>query len=206
MSPISSTHPPASPSSPLWTDAQRQALFETWFSHVCEAHHLAPSTLRLASADASFRRYLRVDGNPQSSAPSWIIMDAPPALENCKPFVQVAECMTSAGLKVPQVLAWDEANGFMLLTDLGSQTMKQVIQPGDAPPLQLYLDAVETLIQWQLASRPGVLPPYDQALLMREMELYPQWYVGEHRKFTLDAAQRKTLDDAFAKIVANNLS
>jgi hypothetical protein len=190
----------------LWTDPHRQALFETWFAQVGAAHHLLPGTLRLASADASFRRYLRVDGSPISSSPSWIIMDAPPQLENCKPFVQVAKLMASAGLKVPQVLAWDEANGFMLLTDLGALTMKQVIQPGDAPPLSLYLDAVETLIQWQLASREGVLPPYDQALLMREMELYPQWYVGEHRQFTLDATQRKTLDDAFAKIVANNLS
>ena len=206
MSPTSSPHPQTPPSSPLWTDPHRQALFETWFAQVGAAHHLLPGTLCLASADASFRRYLRVDGSPISSSPSWIIMDAPPKLENCKPFVQVAELMASAGLKVPQVLAWDEANGFMLLTDLGAQTMKQVIQPGDAPPLSLYLDAMETLIQWQLASREGVLPPYDQALLMREMELYPQWYVGEHRQFTLDAAQRKTLDDAFAKIVANNLS
>ena len=206
MSPTSTTHPQTPPSSPLWTDSHRQALFETWFAQVGAAHHLLPDTLRLASADASFRRYLRVDGKPLSSSPSWIIMDAPPQLENCKPFVRVAELMASAGLKVPQVLAWDEANGFMLLTDLGAQTMKQVIQPGAAPPLSLYLDAVETLIQWQLASREGVLPPYDQALLMRELELYPQWYVGEHRQFTLDAAQRKTLDDAFAKIVVNNLS
>ena len=206
MSPISSTDPLTSPSSPLWADPHRQNLFETWFLPVCETYHLASSTLRLASADASFRRYLRVDGNPLSSSPSWIIMDAPPQLENCEPFVKVAELMATAGLKVPDVMAWDETHGFMLLTDLGTQTMKQVIQPGDAPPLNLYLDAVETLIQWQLASREGVLPPYDQVLLMREMELYPQWYVGEHRKFALDAAQRKILDDAFAKIVANNLS
>lgn len=104
-------------------------------------------------------------------------------------------------MKVPQILNWDEANGFMLLTDLGAQTMMQVIQPDAAPPLPLYLEAVDTLIQWQLASTEGVLPPYDAALLTRELELFPHWYIGEHRKFTLDAAQRKTLDSAFAAII-----
>lgn len=196
----------ASPDSSLWADPQRQALFETWFATVQDAHRLDPATVRLASADASFRRYLRVDAGALGASRTLIIMDAPPQLENCKPFVQVAELMSRAGLRVPQVLAWDEAHGFMLLTDLGAQTMKQVIQPDSAPPLNLYLDAVETLIQWQLASREGVLPPYDSALLMREMELFPQWYIAEHRQMALDAAQRQTLDKAFAAIVANNLA
>jgi len=94
----------------------------------------------------------------------------------------------------------------MLLTDLGNQTMMQVINPAEPPPLALYLDAVETLVQWQKSSREGVLPPYDRALLLRELELFPQWYVAEHRKVTLDATQRKVLDDAFEKIIASNLS
>jgi len=65
---------------------------------------------------------------------------------------------------VPKILAWDEADGFMLLTDLGTLTMMQTIDPAK-PPLDLYLRAVDTLVQWQLASAPGVLPPYDEALL-----------------------------------------
>jgi aminoglycoside/choline kinase family phosphotransferase len=133
-------------------------------------------------------------------------MDAPPELENCKPFVQVAQLMAQAGIKVPEVLAWDEANGFMLLTDLGANTLMQVIIPQAAPPLGHYLDAVEALVQWQLASREGVLPVYDQPTLLRELELFPNWYVAQHRQFTLDASQRKVLDEAFAKIVANNLA
>jgi aminoglycoside/choline kinase family phosphotransferase len=133
-------------------------------------------------------------------------MDAPPERENCKPFVHVAQLMAQAGLTVPEVLAWDEANGFMLLTDLGANTLMQVINPQEPPPLGHYLDAVEVLVQWQLASTEGVLPVYDQTTLLQELELFPHWYVGEHRQFTLDATQRKILDDAFAKIVANNLS
>jgi aminoglycoside/choline kinase family phosphotransferase len=206
MSPIANTHPSGSPNLPLWTDLDRQASFDIWITSVQDAHHLDLTSVRLASADASFRRYLRIDTAPPGPARSLIIMDAPPDLENCEPFAQVADLMAQAGLRVPDILAWDQPQGFMLLTDLGTHTLKQVIHPDAAPPLDLYLEAVETLIQWQLASREGVLPVYDAPLLLREMELFPQWYIAAHRQVTLDATQRKTLDDAFAKIVANNLA
>jgi len=206
MSPIANTHPPGSSNLPLWTDPDRQASFDIWIASVRDAHQLDLASVRLASADASFRRYLRIDTAPPGPARSLIIMDAPPDLENCEPFARVADLMAQAGLRGPDVLAWDQVHGFMLLTDLGAQTLKQVIRPGEPPPLNLYLDAVETLIQWQRASREGVLPAYDAPLLLREMELFPQWYIAAHRQVTLDVAQRKTLDDAFAKIVANNLA
>ncbi len=195
------SHTPA-PSAVIWSDPERQSRFETWFAALQEAHGLQAETLRLASADASFRRYLRVQ-SPQGSG---IIMDAPPDKENCHPFVHVANLMQAAGLLVPQVLAWDEAHGFMLLSDLGRQTMMQVIDPAAPPPLDLYLQATDALVQWQLASRPGQLPPYDEALLRRELELFPQWYLTAHRKVNIDAAMRKTLDEAFAHIVRNNLA
>jgi hypothetical protein len=201
MSPTSTPSTTAD-SSPVWADPQRESLFEAWFSQVQPAHQLVRATLRLASADASFRRYLRVD----AADASLVIMDAPPAKEDCRPFAQVARLMAQAGLKAPQVLAWDEAHGFMLLTDLGAQTMMQVIDPQAPPPLPLYLEAVDTLVQWQLASAEGVLPPYDRALLLRELELFPQWYIGEYRQVTLSPAQRKTLDDAFACIMDHNLA
>jgi N-acetylmuramate 1-kinase len=204
---MSPTTPIGAPSAsaigtPTWSDPQREALFEAWFASLQGSHQLARESLHVASADASFRRYLRVD----TPIGSLVIMDAPPAKEDCKPFVHVAKLMAEAGLRAPQVLAWDEANGFMLLTDLGAQTMMQVIDPKAPPPLELYLQAVDALVQWQLASRPGVLPPYDQALLTRELELFPQWYVAEHRKVTLSPAQRTTLDDAFARIINHNLA
>ena len=206
MSPIPNQPQSSCAPTPLWADPQRQALFETWLKGLQASHPLDPGSVRLASADASFRRYLRVDTKTPLAQTSLIIMDAPPEQENCTPFVYVAQLMAQAGLKVPEVLAWNEAHGFMLLTDLGTHTLMQAIDPQEPPPLSRYLDAVDALVQWQLASREGVLPVYDQTTLLRELELFPQWYVGEHRQFTLDPAQRKTLDEAFAKIVANNLA
>ena len=184
-----------------WASPERQTQFEQWIHGLQAAHGVDPSTVRPASADASFRRYLRVE----SVAASRIIMDAPPDKEDCKPFVHVARLMKQAGLQVPQILDWDEAHGFMLLSDLGTHTMMQVIDPQAAPPLALYQQAVDILVQWQLASRPGELPPYDTALLQRELGLFPQWYLNEHRRVALDTAQQKTLDNAFSTIIQDNL-
>ena len=206
MSPPPTPLAPSAPQNPPWTDAARLALFDTWFASIQGPHQLAAATLRLASADASFRRYLRVDSIAAGPPTSYIIMDAPPDKGNCEPFVKVDKLMTQAGLKVPDILAWDEANGFMLLSDLGAHTMKDVIQPDGLPPLDLYLDAVETLIQWQLASHEGVLPVYDRAFVMREMELFPQWYIGEYRQFTMDDAQRLVLDKSFSAIADSALA
>src|SRR3990167_552156 len=199
-----------------WSDPVRQALFATWFAQVQATHQLDASSLGLASADASFRRYFRVQG-PNGTR---VIMDAPPDKENCQPFVDIAGLLTQAGLHAPEILDWDPSHGFMLLSDLGTLTMMQFMasrgdldpaisvtgQALSAPPLDLYLGAVDTLLQWQLASKPDVLPPYDHALLLRELELFPQWYIGAHRQVTLDAAQRKVLDDTFALLIENNLS
>jgi aminoglycoside/choline kinase family phosphotransferase len=193
---------PSALTSVTWSDSQRQSAFNQWLSSLGAELGLQKSSLRLASADASFRRYLRVD----SAAGSLVVMDAPPDKEDCKPFVHVGGLMQTAGLRVPEVVAWDEANGFLLLSDLGTQTMLQSMDLSAAPPLDRYLEAVDLLVQWQLASQPGVLPVYDKALLMRELELFPQWYIAQHRQVTLDTKQRATLDEAFARIVENNLA
>ncbi|CAM8621399.1 COG3178 Predicted phosphotransferase related to Ser/Thr protein kinases [Comamonadaceae bacterium] len=204
MTPSPHTVPPSLAPSPqpiAWTDTAREQRFHAWFNSLQSSFSLEPATLGLASADASFRRYFRV----QSGRGNLVIMDAPPDKENCKPFVDIAALLNHAGLRAPKILAWDEADGFMLLTDLGTLTMMQTIDPAK-PPLDLYLHAVDTLVQWQLASAPGVLPPYDEALLRRELELFPEWYIDRHRNFTLDATMRKTLDDTFALLIQNNLS
>jgi len=139
-----------------WSSPDREAAFNGWFAAATPAHQLVPATLRLASADASFRRYLRVD----QALGSCIIMDAPPDKEDCAPFAKVAALMMAAGLNVPRVLAWEPAQGFMLLSDLGHQTMMQVINREDpAANHGLYLQALDALVAWQLASRPDVLPP-----------------------------------------------
>jgi aminoglycoside/choline kinase family phosphotransferase len=190
-----------------WADPARADAFNTWLHTHAAAHGLLPETVHLASADASFRRYFRVR---TVAGASCIIMDAPPAQEDCQPFVKVAGLMTEAGLNAPRVLAWDRAQGFMLLSDLGSHTMLDVIEQ-QAEPVKaqrayaLYLQAVDTLVTWQLASRPDVLPNYDEALLSRELALFPDWYVAQHRGIAIDAGLRGKLDALFAQIKASNL-
>jgi N-acetylmuramate 1-kinase len=200
-----SSCPPSSlPDSVIWADPQRQSAFARWLAQTAAEHRLQPETLRIASADASFRRYLRLDA--QDGSPR-IIMDAPPEKEDCKPFVKIAALLQGAGLLAPNVLAWDEAQGFMLLTDLGAQTMMQGIHT-DEPHANYgrYMQATDTLVQWQLASQPHVLPPYDEALLRRELSLFPDWYIAQHRQFTLSATQQHTLQSAFDLIVRRNLA
>jgi aminoglycoside/choline kinase family phosphotransferase len=195
-----------------WPDAARAAAFATWLAAVAPRHGLQESTLRHASADASFRRYFRIDTDTGSSC---IVMDAPPALEDCAPFVRIAALMQDAGLNAPRVLDWDRTHGFMLLTDLGMRTMMEAIAPPTAVnaiamPTEavdaLYMSAVDALIQWQLASKPGVLPEYDDALLSRELNLFPEWYVGHHRGLALDGGLADKLNALFTQIKADNLS
>lgn len=187
-----------------WTDPARHAAFGRWLDEVAATQGLLPHTVRPASADASFRRYLRVDA---ASGGSRIIMDAPPDKEDCRPFVKVAGLMQEAGLHVPRILAWDEPQGFMLLDDLGTQTMIEVVdRENPAANQTLYLRAVDALVAWQVASRPGVLPAYDEALLARELQLFPDWYLGQHRGVTLEGKARETLDQAFRLIIQRNLA
>jgi len=200
------------PAPVAWTDPARASAFDRWLAAMAGPHRLRADSVRLASADASFRRYFRVDR--ADGAGSCIIMDAPPAQEDCKPFVKVAGLMQEAGLNAPRVLSWDEPLGFMLLTDLGAQTMLDVIGPPQAADAiasptsahhALYMDAVDALVRWQLASRPDVLPPYDDALLSRELALFPDWYVARHRGLALDTGLQDKLDGLFAQIKASNL-
>ena len=187
-----------------WPDAARKAAFDAWLAPLVGPQQLLPATLRPASADASFRRYLRID---TATGASCIVMDAPPDKENCKPFVQVRGLMAAAGLNVPQILAFDEPTGFMLLTDLGYQTVIERLNPEKPQDAYAwYQQATDVLLQWQKASQPGVLPAYDEALLRRELALFPDWYLAQHRSVTLDDKQQATLSSAFDAIVAHNLA
>jgi aminoglycoside/choline kinase family phosphotransferase len=157
-------------------------------------------TLSPASADASFRRYFRVTF-PDSTL---IAMDAPPPQEDCRPFVRVAALMADANIHVPAVLAQDLVRGFLLLSDLGATTYLAALNSGNAD--QLFSDAIDTLVRWQLASREDVLPAYDKALLRRELDLFPEWYIGRHLGITLSSQQSESLKKIFGLILAANLA
>jgi aminoglycoside/choline kinase family phosphotransferase len=158
-------------------------------------------SLRAASADASFRRYFRVDLGDGSSA---IVMDAPPPQEDVRPFIAVAELLGATGVSVPTVLAQDVGQGFLLLSDLGATTYLQQLNADTAPAL--YLDAIDALVQIQMHSQPGVLPDYDRALLQRELMLFPDWYIAKHLGVTLSEAQHSSLNGVFDALLANNLA
>jgi hypothetical protein len=131
-------------------------------------------------------------------------MDAPPPMENCGPFVAVAHLLHEAGVHAPRVLALDLARGFLLLSDLGTTTYLAALDAGNAH--ELYLAAIDALVRFQRTSREGVLPPYDEALLRRELDLFPDWYVARHLGRALDDGQRQALDRVFGRILANNLA
>jgi len=177
---------------------QRQKQLTEWL------HSLFPTeqfSLAPASADASFRRYFRAtfaDGQTR------VVMDAPPLHEDCRPFLHIAKLFEDAGTHVPHVYAQDLEQGFLLLSDLGNSTYLQALTRDNAR--DLYGAATDALIKIQLASRENELPPYDEVLLLREMRLFPEWYVGKHLNVTLSDAQNATLETVFARIIANNLA
>ncbi len=175
----------------------RYALVNDWLTRQLpgQSFSLAP-----ASADASFRRYFRVS-LPDTTL---IVMDAPPEHEDCAPFVRIAGLMAAAGLNVPKILAQDLAQGLLLLSDLGSTTYLTALNDGNADGL--FGDAIDTLIRWQLASREGVLPEYGEALLQRELDLFPEWYLRRHLGIELDAAQVQSLGNVFRLVIASNLA
>jgi len=133
-----------------------------------------------------------------------IVMDAPPQHEDCRPFLHVAKLFEDAGTHVPHVYAQDLSQGFLLLSDLGNTTYLQALTTANAR--DLYGAATDALIKIQLASRENELPPYDETLLLREMRLFPEWYIGKHLNVTLSEAQSAKLETVFARVIANNLA
>ena len=188
----------------VWADAARSAAFDGWLAGLAGTQRLRPETVRPASADASFRRYFRIDANDGTTR---IVMDAPPDKEDSAPFVKVAALMREAGVTAPEVLDWDQRHGFLLLDDLGRRTMLDLIDPADADASRpRYDEAIDALIRWQLASRPDVLPPYDRALLERELALFPQWYITQHRGMAVTGKLQERLERSFKLIVDSNLA
>ena len=180
----------------------RTILLRDWLNQLYSRQYPKQDfSLEAASADASFRRYFRItlpDGNTR------IVMDAPPSHEDCRPFLKVAALLRDAGVHAPDVFAENLEAGFLLLSDLGNTTYLNVLTPATAT--RLYGDANTALVDIQLASQPGVLPEYDRALLNRELDLFPNWYIARHLDVALDEKQQNALRGVFERIIANNLA
>ena len=163
----------------VWLDEQLAILFaeQGWGA-------IPPATLTAASSDASFRRYFRWEG----AGRSFIVMDAPPPQENCKPFVDIAFLLAKSGINVPKIYAEDLDRGFLLLNDLGNKTYLDVIDSENAD--DLFSAALQALLAFQQLPMVAPLPSYDVAFLRRELELFPEWYVKRELGIELDAAQQ----------------
>ncbi|MDE2286968.1 MAG: phosphotransferase [Burkholderiales bacterium] len=181
----------------------RQAALEHWLAGVEASFALDLATIAPASADASFRRYFRVC-SASPAHPTLIVMDAPPPQEDCRPFVHVSGLLHEAGLNAPRILAQDLTQGFLLLSDLGRATYLDVLDQDNAT--RLYRAAFDALIAWQLASRPGQLPPYDNALLQRELDLFPTWYIERHLDMALSPSQQEVLAKTSALLIDSALA
>ncbi|TXI18632.1 MAG: aminoglycoside phosphotransferase [Nitrosomonas sp.] len=178
---------------------ERKHLLETWINAQFAGK---PYTLQPASADASFRRYFRVFLDDQT----YIAMDAPPQHENCTAFLNVANILASTGVHVPRVIAQDLDRGFLLLSDLGNKTFLQAFNNQIDVAKQLYSDATDALIKIQLSQQVDDLPVYDEALLQKELNLFPEWYIARHLQVNLSEKQQVSLRAAFMRILHNNLA
>jgi len=184
------------------TDSRLNTL-HTWLKALQPSWQLDLDSLTPASADASFRRYFRIESQ-KPGFETLIVMDAPPQHEPLDAFIQVDLLFSDAGLNVPKILEQNLGDGFLLLNDLGSKTYLAELNKETAD--FLYKDATNALVQMQVASKPGVLPNYDQALLQRELDLFPEWYLRKHLQIELSALQETQIKQSFELIIENNLA
>ena len=194
-----------SPPQDLRLDALR-----TWLASLPATWNLDPASLRPASSDASFRRYFRVDrrtGDGSAAADrSWIVMDAPPQHEDCRPFLLVADLLARQGVRAPAVLERNLEHGFLLLRDLGDTTYADAIASRPERIPELYEGAIAALVRMQGIPVAGTaLQPYDRDRLLAEMRLFPEWYVARHLGIDLSPAERAVLDAACERLAASAL-
>ena len=178
---------------------ERIRLLENWLK---EQFPAKPFILQPASADASFRRYFRVSFQDQTL----IAMDAPPQQEDCTPFIQMAEILAETGVHVPKIVAQNLDQGFLLLSDLGDTTFLQALKNQMDSADQLYGDAIDALIKLQLSQQVEGLPGYDGALLLKELNLFPDWYVAKHLRVAITEKQQAVLQSIFTRIIQNNIA
>ena len=184
------------------TDSRLYTL-RNWLKGLQPSWQLDLDTLAPASADASFRRYFRI-ASKNADFGTLIIMDAPPQHEPLDTFIKVDYLLLNAGLNVPKILEQNITEGFLLLNDLGNKTY--LAELNDRTADHLYQDATNALIKMQLASKPDILPNYDEALLKRELDLFPEWYLNKHLQIDLNEQQQAQLKKSFDLIIENNLA
>lgn len=184
---------------------QRQEVLAQWAADQIEQiyQYSIPAEMVSVSGDASFRRYFRIIYHEKSMQKCWIAVDAPPEHENSRQFVDIANTWSQAGVKVPTVLAFDEARGFMLLEDFGDVLLHPMLTAESADGL--YKSAIDSLIELQQLDITDNIPQYHRALLDREMALFPDWLCTQHLELTINGETRALLDDLFERLAQSAL-
>lgn len=177
--------------------AKRLPLLREWLQQILDSADIG---LEPASGDASFRRYFRVS---LADGRRFIVMDAPPELEDCRPFVRVGHRLSQLGLHVPRIHAEDLRQGFLLLEDLGDD--QYLGHLNDARADSLYAEAMDALVVMQARGPIDGLPLYDKELLSNELELFRHWLCGEHLQLGLTADDDRILDEVFRVLIDNAL-
>jgi aminoglycoside/choline kinase family phosphotransferase len=185
---------------------QRQDVLAQWAADRIEQlyQHSIPAQMVTVSGDASFRRYFRIIYSENGVQKHWIAVDAPPEHENSRQFVDIANVWSTAGVKVPTVLAFDEAQGFMLLEDFGDVLLHPELTAEAADGL--YKASIDSLIELQQLPRTENIPEYNRELLDREMALFPDWLCEKHLKLTLSVAEKAMLNQVFETLTKTALA
>lgn len=185
---------------------QRQEVLAQWAADKIEQlyQHSIPAQMETVSGDASFRRYFRLNFAQNNEQKSWIAVDAPPEHENSRQFVDIAKVWAEAGVKVPTVLAFDEANGFMLLEDFGDTLLHPELTAAAAD--NLYKSSIDSLIELQQLAKTDNIPLYDRPLLDREMALFPDWLCEKHLGLELSSDDKEMLTQVFDTLAQSALA
>ncbi|MFV1997784.1 MAG: aminoglycoside phosphotransferase family protein [Acidiferrobacterales bacterium] len=173
---------------------KRQAQLQNWLTTVFGSRVV---DFRPASNDASFRRYFRLN----VGSDTYVVMDAPPDKEDTTPFLRIARRFYDIGLNVPRIVETDTENGFLVMTDLGTEDYLSNLKHETVE--RFYGDALDALVVLQTATlvEPDFLPDYSEVLLRQEMELFREWYLGKHLSISLNAGQHTVLDNIFSALV-----
>lgn len=181
----------------------RQKHLLTWLQSLADTYQLDVNSLEKASSDASFRSYYRVQG----AKSSYIVMDAPPSQENNAAFIDIQARLAKASIKVPEIFAYEETYGFLLLSDLGTQNYYMALQASIDPQAvqAMYRLAIEELVRMQQQSNTEGLATYDAPRMLEELGLFEEWYINQYCKTELSATERKNLNALFTLLVEDNV-
>lgn len=176
--------------------SERYNLLKNWLSEVMKTQDFE---LKPASEDASFRSYHRLFLQDKS----FIVMDAPPPEEDCKPFVQISKTLFASGINVPVIHYMDLEQGFLVLDDFGDTLYLDELNSNSVD--RLYSDAIKSLVTIQTKTRTGDIPVYDEALLRREVGLFTEWLLARHLQLDLSNEETASINSVFNLLVDNAL-